>query len=95
MLYFLPFSRSELNLLVEKQLKLWEERVSTREYFRGSNIAHIQAMQRHSIQLSWEREALDLLADGYNVKYGARSIQHEVIICHHVIDLILFFCLAG
>lgn len=62
MLYFLPFSRSELNLLVEKQLKLWEER----------------AMQRHSIQLSWEREALDLLADGYNVKYGARSIQHEV-----------------
>ncbi len=27
MLYFLPFSRSELNLLVEKQLKLWKERV--------------------------------------------------------------------
>jgi ATP-dependent Clp protease ATP-binding subunit ClpA len=27
MLYFLPFSRSELNLLVEKQLKIWMERV--------------------------------------------------------------------
>lgn len=29
MLYFLPFSRSELNLLVEKQLKIWRERVCT------------------------------------------------------------------
>ena len=27
MLYFLPFSRSELNFLVEKQLKIWKERV--------------------------------------------------------------------
>ena len=40
-------------------------------------------MDRHSIQLHWEREALDVLADGYNVKYGARSIQHEVecVVC--------------
>ncbi len=29
MLYFLPFSRSELNLLVEKQLHTWKERVSS------------------------------------------------------------------
>ena len=35
-------------------------------------------MERHSIDLTWEREALDVLADGYNVKYGARSIKHEV-----------------
>ena len=27
MLYFLPFSRSELNLLVEKQLEIWQKRV--------------------------------------------------------------------
>ena len=27
MLYFLPFSRSELNLLVEKQLNTWKDRV--------------------------------------------------------------------
>ncbi len=38
-----------------------------------------QALQRHDIQLSWDKEVLDILADGYNVKYGARSIQHEVI----------------
>ena len=37
-----------------------------------------QAEKRHSISLSWDREVLDILADGYNVKYGARSIQHEV-----------------
>ena len=38
----------------------------------------VQAEKRHSIQLLWDREVLDILADGYNVKYGARSIQHEV-----------------
>lgn len=27
MLYFLPFSRSELNTLVEKQLEMWKEKV--------------------------------------------------------------------
>ena len=38
----------------------------------------LQARERHSIALSWDREVLDVLADGYNVKYGARSLQHEV-----------------
>ena len=28
MLYFLPFSRSELHRLVERELELWRERVS-------------------------------------------------------------------
>ena len=28
MVYFLPFSRSELNQLVERELKIWQERVS-------------------------------------------------------------------
>lgn len=28
--------------------------------------------------MTWSREVLDVLADGYNVKYGARSIHHEV-----------------
>lgn len=37
-----------------------------------------QAAERHSIKLSWDKEVLDILADGYNVKYGARSIHHEV-----------------
>jgi len=42
------------------------------------NCCFLQAFKNHSIQLTWDREALDVLADGYNVRYGARSIKHEV-----------------
>lgn len=28
--------------------------------------------------LSWDREVLDVLADGYDVHYGARSVKFEV-----------------
>ena len=35
-------------------------------------------MDRHSITLTWDKEVLDVITDGYNVKYGARSIHHEV-----------------
>ncbi|XP_069828009.1 mitochondrial disaggregase isoform X3 [Dendropsophus ebraccatus] len=37
-----------------------------------------EAKQRHDITLIWDREVMDVLADGYNVHYGARSIKHEV-----------------
>eukprot|EP00088_Acartia_fossae_P017919 TRINITY_DN20264_c0_g1_i1.p1 TRINITY_DN20264_c0_g1~~TRINITY_DN20264_c0_g1_i1.p1 ORF type:complete len:617 (-),score=126.48 TRINITY_DN20264_c0_g1_i1:288-2138(-) len=60
--YFLPFSRSELIHLVEKELNFWAER----------------AKSKHMIELTWTRSVLNLLADGYNVHYGARSIKHEV-----------------
>jgi len=60
--YFLPFSRSELILLVEKELEFWSER----------------AKKKHKIGLTWDKGALSILADGYNVHYGARSIKHEV-----------------
>jgi len=60
--YFLPFSRSELLHLVERELVFWSQR----------------ALSKHDIQLSWDRTVLSLLADGYNVHYGARSIKHEV-----------------
>jgi len=60
--YFLPFSRSELIHLVEKELNFWAERAKT----------------KHSIELTWTRSVLNVLADGYNVHYGARSIKHEV-----------------
>uniref|UniRef100_A0A673M6A5 Caseinolytic peptidase B protein homolog n=1 Tax=Sinocyclocheilus rhinocerous TaxID=307959 RepID=A0A673M6A5_9TELE len=36
------------------------------------------AKQRHNITLLWERPVLELLAGGYNLHYGARSIKHEV-----------------
>lgn len=50
----------------------------------------VQAKERHSIELSWDKEVLDILADGYNIKYGARSIHHEVIrlICNKVTCII-------
>lgn len=37
-----------------------------------------KAKQRHDITLQWDRPVLDLLACGYNMHYGARSIKHEV-----------------
>ncbi|XP_068122662.1 mitochondrial disaggregase [Hyperolius riggenbachi] len=60
--YFLPFCRSELSQLVSKELNMWAKK----------------AKQRHDITLQWDREVMDVLADGYNVHYGARSIKHEV-----------------
>ncbi|CAD5115402.1 DgyrCDS4380 [Dimorphilus gyrociliatus] len=60
--YFLPFSRSELIKLVTKELEFWAKK----------------AKERHNITLLWDRQVLDILADGYDVNYGARSIKHEV-----------------
>jgi len=60
--YFLPFSKSELNTLVERELISWSAR----------------AKAKHTISLSWSPEVLSVLAQGYNVYYGARSIKHEV-----------------
>lgn len=60
--YFLPFSRAELLSLVQVELGRWAER----------------AARRHGVALAWEGGVLGALADGYDVHYGARSIQHEV-----------------
>ncbi|XP_009320761.1 PREDICTED: caseinolytic peptidase B protein homolog, partial [Pygoscelis adeliae] len=60
--YFLPFCHSELIQLVNKELNFWAKK----------------AKARHNITLLWDREVMDVLADGYNLHYGARSIKHEV-----------------
>ncbi|XP_022904818.1 mitochondrial disaggregase-like [Onthophagus taurus] len=60
--YFLPFSRSELIQLVEKELQLWAQR----------------AKDKHKIDLMWDRNVQSTLADGYDINYGARSIKYEV-----------------
>ncbi|XP_076675743.1 mitochondrial disaggregase [Andrena cerasifolii] len=60
--YFLPFSRSELIKLVARELEAWAAR----------------AKDRHTIELKWDREVLAILADGYDSHYGARSIKYEV-----------------
>ncbi|TRY85148.1 hypothetical protein DNTS_006344 [Danionella cerebrum] len=62
MVYFLPFSSDELTQLVNKELEFWAKK----------------AKQRHDITLIWDRAVLDLLAEGYNLHYGARSIKHQV-----------------
>ncbi|XP_066018038.1 mitochondrial disaggregase isoform X2 [Pocillopora verrucosa] len=60
--YFLPFSQPELLSLVKKELDFLSE----------------MALNRHDIHMSWDKEVLDVLADGYNIHYGVRSIKHEV-----------------
>ena len=60
--YFLPFSKFELGKLVERELVFWASK----------------AQKRHNVDVVWDNQVLDYLADGYNVYYGARSIKHEV-----------------
>ncbi|KAM8821590.1 mitochondrial disaggregase [Eudromia elegans] len=60
--YFLPFCHAELLQLVDKELRFWAKK----------------AQARHNITLLWDTEVMDVLADGYNLHYGARSIKHEV-----------------
>ncbi|KAK9508951.1 hypothetical protein O3M35_006380 [Rhynocoris fuscipes] len=60
--YFLPFSNSELNRLVSMELKFWEKK----------------AREKHDVELSWEKGVETVLAGGYNRHYGARSIKYEV-----------------
>ncbi|KYO49179.1 caseinolytic peptidase B protein-like protein [Alligator mississippiensis] len=60
--YFLPFCHAELIQLVNKELNFWAKK----------------AKMQHNITLLWDREVMDVLVDGYNLHYGARSIKHEV-----------------
>merc|ERR1719419_2002640 len=60
--YFLPFSRAELTQLVAREMQFWADK----------------AKQKHDIDLIWDKQVENFLADGYNVYYGARSIKHEV-----------------
>ncbi|XP_054268283.1 caseinolytic peptidase B protein homolog [Macrosteles quadrilineatus] len=60
--YFLPFSNAELNKLVSKELCTWAKK----------------AQEKHMISLEWARRVESVLAEGYDVHYGARSIKYEV-----------------
>ncbi|EFA01960.1 mitochondrial disaggregase [Tribolium castaneum] len=60
--YFLPFSRTELLQLVSREMSVWAQR----------------AKDKHKIDLNWDRSVESALADGYDVHYGARSIKYEV-----------------
>eukprot|EP01062_Namystynia_karyoxenos_P009461 TRINITY_DN13353_c0_g1_i3.p1 TRINITY_DN13353_c0_g1~~TRINITY_DN13353_c0_g1_i3.p1 ORF type:complete len:639 (+),score=226.04 TRINITY_DN13353_c0_g1_i3:66-1919(+) len=61
-LFFLPFTDTELDSLVERELKAWADR----------------AKERHDVTMHWTPELVRFLKGGYNMRYGARSIKHEV-----------------
>ncbi|KAK0064876.1 caseinolytic peptidase B protein [Biomphalaria pfeifferi] len=60
--YFLPFSQSELTKLVNKELQFWA----------------VRAKKKHNIELLWDHRVVDTLAEGFDTHYGARSIKYEV-----------------
>ena len=55
-LYFLPFNERELKELTNKELNKWK----------------IIAKNRHNIDLKWDDNVIQAIADGYNLRYGAR-----------------------
>lgn len=61
-LFFLPFSEEELREITSRELSRWAEK----------------ARSRHGITITWDADVVDVLADGYNIRYGARSIKYEV-----------------
>ena len=61
-LLFLPFTDQELQRIVEKELEYWAGRAQT----------------RHQMTMRWSPEVVRVLSGGYNIRYGARSIKHEV-----------------
>lgn len=38
----------------------------------------MRAAEKHNIQLTWDGNIIGVLANGYDVHYGARSIKYEV-----------------
>ncbi|XP_029654221.1 caseinolytic peptidase B protein homolog [Octopus sinensis] len=60
--YFLPFSKYELRRLVVKELEFWAKK----------------AMESNKMTLEWDSSVVEVLIDGYDIHYGARSIKHEI-----------------
>lgn len=61
-LFFLPFDQKELKEITTRELMRWAEK----------------AKKRHNITLTWSPDVVDVLVEGYNIRYGARSIKYEV-----------------
>lgn len=61
-LYFVPFSQSELLQLAKMEMDKWASK----------------ATQRHKITLTWDEQVLAAIAEKYDIHYGARSLQHAV-----------------
>jgi len=61
-LFFLPFTDEQLRKIARMELTKWK----------------VTANERHRIVLEWDKDVEDLLCKAYNVRFGVRSIQHEV-----------------
>lgn len=61
-LFFLPFTDEQLRALARAELMKWKT----------------TAYDRHKIVLEWDKDVEDLLCKAYNLRFGVRSIQHEV-----------------
>jgi ATP-dependent Clp protease ATP-binding subunit ClpB len=61
-LFFLPFDDKELKEITSRELMRWADK----------------AKKRHNITLTWSPDVVDVLVEGYNIRYGARSIKYEV-----------------
>lgn len=62
MVYFLPFSGTNISELVQRELFL---------------VAN-KARYKNSMTISWEDEVVDVICLGYDARYGARSIKNEI-----------------
>ncbi|XP_050532008.1 caseinolytic peptidase B protein homolog isoform X2 [Daktulosphaira vitifoliae] len=60
--YFLPFSERELKMIVQKELKHWQD----------------MAKRKHRVIIEWDSAVEHVLINSYDISYGARSIKHEV-----------------
>ncbi|XP_014812093.1 PREDICTED: caseinolytic peptidase B protein homolog, partial [Calidris pugnax] len=63
--------------IAQHALQLRQEALEMSKSRIAENLARWGAKARHNITLLWDREVMDVLADGYNLHYGARSIKHE------------------
>ena len=60
--FFLPFTDQEIESLIDKELTFWKEK----------------ATKQHNMTLTWSKDLIRYLKGGYNVRYGARSLAHEI-----------------
>ena len=61
-LFFVPFTFEEQQLLAERELRKWNEK----------------SLERHRVELKWSPAVLEAVAKGYDMRYGARSIKYEI-----------------
>lgn len=81
----------DYSVLIVHDAFSWKNQKASWLFFVSFFFLHHQAKQRHDITLQWDRPVLELLACGYNMHYGARSIKHEVVCTNMVVKVLMAF----